>query len=60
LLIFQSRWSYCPKCEKKSWILEVNGKWYCHKKGHLFQAAGSVDGEMPAKPVGDLKLETGR
>ncbi|HWY29079.1 MAG TPA: hypothetical protein VNW25_07455 [Candidatus Sulfotelmatobacter sp.] len=42
LLVFQSHWSYCPKCEANTWILEVNGKWYCNKKGHLFQTTTSA------------------
>jgi hypothetical protein len=47
LLAFRSRWTFCPKCGKESWILELDGKWYCNKKGHLFQETDSTTSEMP-------------
>ena len=36
-LVFRSKWSYCPKCEKQSWIIKKGGKWYCNKKGHVVE-----------------------
>lgn len=44
LIVFRSRWSFCPKCGNYAWIQEFSGKWYCNKKGHLFTGA---DGESP-------------
>jgi hypothetical protein len=34
-LLFDSRWDYCPKCARQSWITKRNGKWYCTLKGHV-------------------------
>jgi len=36
-LLFQSRWNYCSKCEKYSWIIKRRGKWYCNLKGHVIE-----------------------
>ncbi len=37
-LLFQSRWDYCPKCEKYAWIIKRRGKWYCKLKGHVIES----------------------
>ena len=38
-LLFQSRWDYCPKCERYAWLLKRRGKWYCNVKGHVIESS---------------------
>ena len=40
-LLFQSRWNYCPKCERYAWIIRRRGKWYCNLKGHVIESSSS-------------------
>lgn len=49
-LLFQSRWSYCTKCEKKVWIVKSNGKWYCNRKGHLVEPSRNYVRESASVP----------
>ncbi len=30
----QSRWAYCPGCNRKVWQTRKKGRWYCEKQGH--------------------------
>jgi hypothetical protein len=57
LLMFQSHWSYCPKCENKTWILEVDGKWYCNKKEHLFQTTTLTKND-PSVEIGAVRIQS--
>ena len=46
-LLFQSKWGYCPKCEKQSWIIKRDGKWYCNKKGHVVELSEITTTGLP-------------
>jgi hypothetical protein len=49
-LLFQSKWDYCARCEKKVWIVKSGGKWYCNLKGHVVDSYPSQrPSELPPK-----------
>jgi hypothetical protein len=57
-LLFQSKWGYCPKCEKQSWIIKRDGKWYCNKKGHVVElSAITTTGLRRASPEGQISTD---